>query len=181
MRGLGIGIVLTTLILTIANPKERLTDTEIKKRAMDLGMVEKKDEKEEALSGLLDKNKPTIKPSVAPTEAPEPTALTEQPTLTPTPSPEPTQELMPTPTVQIPVNEERDGENAGELVTFTVKQGMSSSKVAALLVEEGLIEDSEDFNHYIVGEGKASVILTGTYTLPKGVSYEEIVTKITSK
>jgi hypothetical protein len=184
MRGLGIGIVLTTLILTIANPKERLTDTEIKDRAKALGMVEETEEEDKTLSELLDNSKPTLKPSVAPTEAPEPTSLPE-PTLTPIPTPEPTPEPTsePTPTlaVEIPENENRDGENVGELVTFTVEQGMSSGKVADMLVEKGLIKDSKDFNQFIVGEGKASVIRIGTYTLPKGASYEEIVTKITVK
>jgi hypothetical protein len=184
MRGLGIGIVLTTLILTIANPKERLTDTEIKDRAKALGMVEETEEEDKTLSELLDNSKPTLKPSVAPTEAPEPTSLPE-PTLTPIPTPEPTPEPTsePTPTlaVEIPENENRDGENVGELVTFTVEQGMSSGKVADMLVEKGLIKDSKDFNQFIIGEGKASVIRIGTYTLPKGASYEEIVTKITVK
>jgi hypothetical protein len=176
MRGLGIGIILTTLILTIANPKEKLTDTEIKDRAKALGMVEETEKEDKTLSELLDDIKPTLKPSVAPTEAPEPTSLPE-PTITPIPTPEPT----PTPAVEIPENENRDGENVGELVTFTVEQGMSSRKVADMLVEKGLIKDSKDFNQFIVGEGKASVIHIGTYTLPKGASYEEIVTKITAK
>ncbi len=180
MRGLGIGIVLTTLLLTIANPKEKLTDTEIKERAKELGMVDKKEEEDASISELLEKNKPTTKPSTAPTQAPEPTALPE-PTLTPTTTPEPTPEPTPTPAVEIPVNDNRDGENTGELVTFTVDQGMSSGKVAAMLLEKGLIKDSEEFNRFIVEEGKAGVIRIGTYTLPKGASYEEILTKITTK
>ncbi len=176
MRGLGVGIVLTTLILAIVNPKEKLTDTEIKERAKALGMVEETEEEDKALSEILENIKPTINPSAAPTIAPEPTSLPE-PTLTPTPTPQPT----PTPAVEIPENEKRDGENIGELVTFTIKSGMSSGKVADMLVEKGLIKDSKEFNQFIVKEGKASVIRVGTYTLPKGVSYDEIVAKITSE
>ena len=180
MRGLGIGIVLTTLILTIANPKEKLTDAQIKERAKALGMVEEKNEEEKSLSEILENIKPTLKPTLAPTEAPEPTSLPE-PTLAPSPTLEPTPEPTPTPAVELPENEDRDGENVGELITFTIERGMSSSKVADLLVKKGLIKDSTDFNQYIIGEGKASVIRIGTFTLPKGVSYEEIVAKITSK
>lgn len=186
MRGLGIGIILTTLILTIANPKEKLTDAQIKERAKELGMVEEKNEEEKSLSEILENIKPTLKPSLAPTEEPVLTSLPE-PTVAPTPTSEPTPEPnttpkpTPTPAVEIPDNENRDGENDGELITFTVEPGMTSSNVADLLVEKGLIKDSTDFNQYIVGEGKASVIRIGTFTLPKGVSYEEIVARITSK
>ncbi len=182
MRGLGIGIVLTTLILTISNPKEKLTDTEIIKRAKELGMVEKQEVEDKALGELLEKNKVTTEPSAAPTKAPEATPEpTSEPTLTPTPSPEPTQEPTPTPTVEIPDNTDRDGVNTGELITFTIERGMSSNKVAKLLEEEGLIEDSKDFNKYVVKEGKAGIIRVGSYTLPKGTSYDDIIKIITSK
>ena len=64
MRGLGIGIVLTTLILTINNPKEKLTDAEVKARAESLGMVMKEED-----NGALDKVLASIKPATPPPEA----------------------------------------------------------------------------------------------------------------
>jgi hypothetical protein len=176
MRGLGIGIVLTTLILIIANPKDKLTDTEIMERAKALGMVEAKDLEDKALSEVLESIKPSVTPSVAPTVAPTPEpSKAPEPTKAPTPTPKPT------PVVELPKDDNRDGENKGELVNFSVEPGMSSGKVAAMLVEKGLIKDAEDFNQYIVKVGKASVIRVGTYTLPKGATYEEIATKITTK
>jgi hypothetical protein len=186
MRGLGIGIILTTLILTIANPKETLTDAEIRERAKALGMEDVKEKEEQALGEILGNNKLSVTPAVSPTLEPTPELTsTPEPTTTPepTPSPEPTPEptLTPTPTVEIPKDNNRDGENNGELITFKVEPGMSSGKVAVMLVEIGLIKDADDFNQYIVKQGKASVIRVGTYTLPKGASYEDIVTKITSR
>ena len=178
MRGLGIGIILTTLILTIANPKEKLSDTEVIKRAKALGMVDAKELEDKSLSKVLENSKLTLAPSVTPTIAltPEPT-ITPEPTQVPTPKPT----LAPTQAVEIPANEDRDGVNTGELITFSVVPGMSSGKVAAMLVEKGLIKDADDFNQYIVKVGKASVIRVGDYTLPKGASYEDIITKITTK
>lgn len=190
MRGLGIGIVLTTLILTIANPKEKLTDQEIMERAKALGMQDVGEVEDKSLSEVLGSGKPTVMPSVTPaqpsitpiitpTPSPEPTA-TPQPTKEPKASPKPTLALEP----EQPKDNEQaknDGVNQGELITFTVEPGMSSGKVAALLVKEGLIQDADDFNQYIVKEGKASVIRVGTYTLPIGVSYDEIVAKLTEK
>lgn len=182
MRGLGIGIILTTLILIIANPKEKLSDSEIKERAKALGMVEAEDQDDISLSEVLENSKLTITPQVTPTLAPtpEPTKAPE-PTQTPIPTPTITPKPTEAPVVEVPDNESRDGENKGELVTFSVDPGMSSGKVAAMLVEKGLIKDAEDFNQFIVKEGKASVIRVGTYTLPKGASYKDIVTKITTK
>ncbi len=181
MRGLGIGIILTTLILIIANPKDKISDAEIRERAKALGMV---DQKDKSLSEVLENSKLTLAPTVAPTSAPspEPTMApesTQEPTATPEPSPTP--KPTPTPVVEIPEDDSRDGENNGELVTFSVEPGMSSGKVAAMLVEEGLIKDADEFNQFIVKEGKASIIRVGTYTLPKGASYEDIVMKITTK
>lgn len=45
LRGLGIGIILTTLIITISGSRKKLSDSEIITRAMELGMVMKEDPK----------------------------------------------------------------------------------------------------------------------------------------
>ena len=45
LRGLGIGIILTTLIITISGNRNKLSDSEIITRAMELGMVLKEDPK----------------------------------------------------------------------------------------------------------------------------------------
>lgn len=192
MRGLGIGIILTTLILLIANPKDNLSDAKIMERAKELGMMSAKDLENESLSHLLESGKVTMSPSTTPSNLPtqDPTKTPEttkepDPTKTPEPtkepeptkSPEPTK--TPTPAIEAPENDNRDGVNTGELITFSVVPGMSSGKVAALLVEKGLINDADDFNQYIVREGKASVIRIGEYTLPMGASYGDIVAMIT--
>lgn len=71
-------------------------------------------------------------------------------------------------------------DNASDsMITFTIERGMSSEMVSALLKEKGLIENTEDFNSYIIGKGKASFIKIGTYTLPAGASYKKIVDTIT--
>ena len=190
MRGLGIGIVLTTLILTIANPKEKLTDREIIERAKILGMQEAGEVEDKSLSEVLGGGKPTVMPSespaqpsvtpiLTPTKAPKPTA-TPKPTKEPEVTPEPT--LTPEPgQPKDDGTDKNDGVNQGELIAFTIEKGMSSGKVAALLEAKGLIKDADDFNQYIVKEGKASVIRIGTYTLPIGISYDEIITKLTTK
>jgi cell division septation protein DedD len=185
MRGLGIGIILTTLIIAIGNPKKEISDQEIKKRAEALGM-EMKEENNENLEDILASAGPTK--AAEPTEKPQ---VTKAPTVTPVPSPtitpEPTPTAAPTPkptptTIPVPTKEpqKEEGAAAGK-ITFSIEKGMSSNMVSKMLVTKGLISDSEDFNQYIVNVGKASVIRVGTYTVPEGASYEEIVKVITTR
>lgn len=184
MRGIGIGIILTTLILTMSDTKEKLSDKEIMKRATELGMVMAEDGDDE-LERVLKDLKPSVteaidqenvpdtsqegEPSVGPTQKPSPEP-TQEPTQKPTEPPSQTPESEPTPTLS---PEEMNAE--ANNITFTVEKGMSSYQVAKVLINVGLIEDADEFNRYIVHAGKASVIRIGTYTLPQGTTYEEIV------
>ena len=184
MRGLGIGIVLTTLILSISNPKEQLSDAEVIKRAEKLGMIVNDKENEE-LEMVLNKSKEasvTQEPVITITAAPVPTVKT---------APTPVQEAALTPTVtpgtstnELSLTEAPDDKNkkeSTEIISFTVRKGMSSRQVAALLVEVGLAEDADDFNQAIMKAGKASIIRVGSYTIEKGAAYDEIIKLITSK
>jgi cell division protein YceG involved in septum cleavage len=74
-----------------------------------------------------------------------------------------------------------NGQSSASEIIFTVKSGMSSRKVAVLLEEVGLIDDAEGFNSYIENSGRASIIRVGTYKMPKGSTYDEIITEITTK
>jgi hypothetical protein len=68
MRGLGIGILITTIILSIGNRRDKLSDKDIIARAGELGMVMKEDESgdwnednlEEVLEKSLDKDKSEV-------------------------------------------------------------------------------------------------------------------------
>ncbi len=87
LRGLGIGIVMTAIILGIGSKEETLSDEQIKQRAAQLGMVEH--------SGLLSEreDEPVDEKVQEPTEVPE---MTEEPEATKEPEtteePEPTEE-----------------------------------------------------------------------------------------
>lgn len=201
LRGLGIGIILTTLLLTLGSPKEKLSDQEVIDRAEKLGMVMKEEnpDLEQILKEINPSASPagasvtpspesspvpTAEPTLTPTQAPTPeptTAPTPQPTAVPTEEPvQPT--IEPTPSIAGSGTPETDkGQSGTSEITFTVKSGMSSGMVSELLKEVGLVDDADDFNNYIEKSGKASIIRVGTYTMPKGSSYKEIVTKITTK
>jgi Predicted periplasmic solute-binding protein len=160
MRGLGIGICVTTLIMSFG--KEKMTDQEIIKRAQELGM-KTEDQMNDNLQDALGQMKLSVTPkptsSLTPSKELSPTA---KPTKAPTPTPKAT-----------PIAN-------NQKISFTIQKGMSSDMVAKKLKEVGLVKDSEDFNQYIIKKGKASTIRVGNYSLPKGSSYDEIIKKITS-
>lgn len=189
MRGLGIGIILTTLIFSIIKTDEKLSDKQIMQRARALGMVTE-EEKDAGLEQLLNNNKPTgtenpsevpsDEPSLAPTKAP-----VDEPSLGPTKAPEvsltPTPTVEPTPEPTIAPTEMPDQVIQPNEISFMIKKGMASGEVANLLVEVGLIEDAKAFNQYIVYQGKESIIRIGSYTLPHDASYDDIINEITAK
>lgn len=174
LRGLGIGIILITLIFSINGYKEKLSNREIISRAEKLGMVMK--DEQPFISGT-----PAVSPVV--TGSPE---ITESPDTVPSTIPEPTKApdaseavdtvptIAPTPTDKPVV-----GSSKTE-ITFTIKRGMSSGKVALLLYNSGLVDNADKFNEYVVQKDKADVIKVGKFTVLKGASYSDIMKVITN-
>ena len=177
LRGLGIGILVTTIILTIANHVgNKISDAEVIKRAEALGMVMSDDETlfppkqtdEQATTGKPEE--PTTKEPT--TEEP----ATEEPT-----TEEPTTEE---PTTEEPTTEEPATKpSGGDVVTATlvIKSGMYSEKVSQELQRMGIISDWADFNLYLSDNKYDVVIKTGTYTVNSSMTYEELAKLITGK
>lgn len=193
LRGTGVGIILTAIVFSFANPRQELSDEEIIRRAASLGMVMKDDE-----GTSLDKLIDEIKPS-APAEAATPAqsaAGTDSKVTEPAVTVTPDENTQPEDVDDANKNDEEDSlpqpdqnndagedmpseeEAQAEEISFTIERGMSSKTVARLLEEKGLIDDAGNFNDYIVAQGKAAVIRTGSYSLPKGSSYREIMNAI---
>lgn len=209
LRGLGIGILTTTVILSLAGiGRKNMTDEEVVKRAKELGMVEST-----LLSDLPDQTKaeevrPT-EPETPEPETPEPeTSLqpetseqeisaepeagpgpetSEPETLEPEVSPEP-EESASTPETPVapeetPVSPEDGNPDtpAGETVTLVIGRGESSTTVSKNLKKAGIVEDAAAFDRFLCNNGYDKKIITGTYEIPYGASEEEIAKIITRK
>lgn len=209
LRGLGIGILITTVILSLAGiGRKNMTDEEVVKRAKELGMVEST-----LLSDLPDQTKaeevrPT-EPETPEPETPEPeTSLqpetseqeisaepeagpgpetSEPETLEPEVSPEP-EESASTPETPVapeetPVSPEDGNPDtpAGETVTLVIGRGESSTTVSKNLQKAGIVEDAAAFDRFLCNNGYDKKIITGTYEIPYGASEEEIAKIITRK
>ena len=170
LRGLGIGIFVTALIMTIASGgKGAMTDEEIIRRATELGMVT-------SSKTLISQAEETVQPSKEePTKAPEESA-TAEPTAQPTEAP--TEEPTEAPTEE-PTEEPVITAEPGEAVTLTVYSGEHSATVARRMEELGLIDNYLDFDDYLCDNGYSRLVNSGIYKIKPGLSYEELAKIIT--
>ena len=194
MRGIGISMIVTAILMGVATGgKESLSDEEIKKRALQLGMVE---EKNTVLSDL--KNQESSSPTIVydedeqqesenMPESTEPGESEEVPESTePAESEEVRESTEPIETEEIPEStvanestEDADGTEPAETVTITVVKGDSSVSVSRDLEEAGLVESAKDFDRYLCNNGYDKRISVGTYEIPIGTSEEKIAKIIT--
>lgn len=200
LLGLGVGIILTTFILTISNRPIQLSDQEIINRAMKLGMVmekkqdnnidsflesiksssntisDKREEKEEKKGEKSEYDKEledkvnNITPTVGPIVNTEPT-----------PSPEIEEDITDNKDIisedvadKVDMEETQDQ----KYVTFKITRGMTATDVAELLYELKLIDDPVKFNQYIKKNNNTGNIIVNKYTIKKGSSYKEIMNTI---
>lgn len=171
LRGLGIGMIVTALLMGVAtNDLRAMTDEEIIQRATELGMVSGSKTlvvKETPTPTIEPTPLSTVEPTAEPKEEPSPS-----PTVTPTPSPTPT--VAPTPEIKEEVKD-------AETVVLVIKGGESSVSVSKSLFELGLVESSSQYDSYLCKNGYDKVISVGTYEIPEDASYEEIAKIITRR
>lgn len=169
LRGLGAGILITALILSIGYRKQDSGETVVQ-RAKELGMVfpEKTPQATASGSAVAVTATPADTPEASPKQSESPTAdTTKKPDAKPTATS--TKKDKPTPTA---------GSSAGKR-KFTVRDGLLSSSVAREMKEAGIIKDADAFDKYIEKSGMARKIRTGTYKIPVGASYSQIAKIIT--
>lgn len=208
MRGLGIGLLVSVLILVLSgNTGKRMTDEEIKKRATQLGMVEGT---KEVLSDIGKTTEPTEKPiekqepakgvvqEKEVEEEPVEEAVKEE-----KPEEEPVEEITPekpAENVSEPTEEEQKQDeiealkkaaeevaekaqdiNPNAIVTLLVQSGDSSVAVAKRAEAAGLVESATDFDRFLCQNGYDKSICVGNYEVPIGATQEEIAKIITRR
>ena len=173
LRGLGVGIVVTAVILTIANHLgNKMSDEDIIKRAAKLGMVMKEDES-------------LFPPTEPETTTPEPTSSSpaEQDTTAVKPAepetttPEPT---TPEPTTPVPAEPQTSGVVI-HTATITVTSGMYSEAVSQRLEEAGIVKNWREFNEYLTSNGYAERLQTGTHSFNSEMDFNEIAEILVSR
>lgn len=169
LRGLGIGILVTALIMGFTAKDNRpLTDAEIKAAAAELGMVESDSLR---LADLPQDQ--TAEPAKEPEPTPE---ATTEPAIEAETTPEP--EATPESDVE-PTKEPETTPESGTDISVTVSAGSGSRTVCNRLEEAGVITDAAEFDKYLCDQGYSKRICVGTFEIPADASWEEIAKIIT--
>ena len=197
LRGLGIGMAVTALILGISfsgrqgQEAQTLTDEQIRERASELGMM---DSSKLTLAALQNsaQPQPTMEPEV--TEEPKLTAdpeTTTEPEATAEPetTAEPKATAEPETTAELEMTTEPEATEEPELITapeqsqttITIKKGSDSGSVSRMFYEAGLVENAKAFDNYLCNNGYSRSINPGIYEIAPGTSEEEIAKIITGK
>lgn len=172
LRGLGIGIVVTAIIMTVVlGNKQPMTDDEVIARAKQLGMIENS-----VLTELAEKNetKNETKEEPAVEKIDE---TKEEPTVESTD--ETTNEMVDESIKPEEDVKDNDVTNAEKNVSVTVVGGDSSWSVAKRMEEAGLVESAKDFDTYLCKQGYDKRISVGTYEIPVNATHEEMAKIIT--
>lgn len=76
--------------------------------------------------------------------------------------------------------DEKEEESAPKTVTINIPSGMASSQISALLQEEKIIDNAEDFNAYLQDNDYSLRVQIGTHKLTQGMSFYEIAEALTN-
>ena len=181
LRGLGIGIVVTAIIMGIATSGKRgMTDEEIIARAKELGMVEntvlsEKTEEEaetEADVDIANAEDATEKSAIEETKKPETSTEQKQNTTEETKKPETSTERQTT-------ADKKEDITSAVVKTITVNSGDGSYTVAKKLAEAGVVTSAENFDTYLCQNGYDKKLRTGNFSIPADASDEQIARIVT--
>lgn len=197
MRGIGVGMFVTALILIIAriNTKAEISDAEIISRAHELGMIESDSLSLSAATENADASDQdqgsgsNLYPVLVPTgDQAEPDTQTDPGTQT-APDSQADSDVQTQPDVQpddtsaAQPDDQTDADTQPAQVDYVILQverGNSSNVVAEKLQRLGVIDNAKDFDNYLVNNGYANRISVGTFQIPIDSSYEWIAKKITN-
>ena len=198
LRGLGIGIVVTAIIMGIATSGKRgMTDEEIIARAKELGMVEntvlsEKTEEEaetEAAVDIANAEDATEKSAIEETKKPETSTEQKQNTTEETEKPETSEEQKEntteetkkpeTSTEQQTTADKKEDITSAVVKTITVNSGDGSYTVAKKLAEAGVVTSAENFDTYLCQNGYDKKLRTGNFSIPADASDEQIARIVT--
>lgn len=200
LRGLGIGMIVTALILGISfsnrqdQTSQIMTDDQIRERAAELGMVDSSEltlaalqnSEKQPTEGTPEETTQTQEQNNIETEpettVPAETQATVEPETTQEPEataePEPEKTAGPETTAEPEVTEAPQRTQTASII---IQRGDDSGSASRRLYEAGLVENAKAFDNYLCNNGYSRSINPGTYEIAPGTSEEEIAKIITGK
>ena len=191
LRGMGIGIVVTTVILMIVfalHKNETLTDDQIRERAAALGMVmpDAASNNEKLSDPVTDDGNDTASDQETAAEGAASDQKDVSAAQTPAAKPQNSGKEASGTTEKSDQTDKTDtsGKNNVETieqVEVSIVGGEYSDDVCKKLKRAGIIDDADDFNKYLSDGGYDSLLQPGTYIIPKDADYDTIIKMITTK
>lgn len=185
LRGLGIGIVVTALVLCITYRNDR-HGNDIIRQAKELGMVFPKNETED----VSDSDQETTQDEPE-DEKPEDEKPEDQ-------KPETKEDAVSGAAVKEEAGKDSEADKKakdrldkssgditgaskyhGNAKSFVVRSGLLSSSVAREMEAAGIIDDADSFDEFIEKNGYGKLVRSGKYEIPNGADYETIAKIIT--
>ncbi len=171
LRGLAVGILLTTIVLTIANAGKRpLTDAQIIQRALELGMVEGDSRRLSALRSSAEESGGAEPGDSSAGESSVEESESEQESI----QSESNSAEQDSGTVEGTVEASTQTDPDLKAITIRITGGDSSYSVSRRLAEAGLVEDAASFDSFLCDNGYSKSIHTGVYEILPGTSEEDI-------
>ncbi|MDY3774283.1 MAG: hypothetical protein SO023_04100 [Eubacterium sp.] len=165
LRGLGVGILVTAILLCTSYRKEK-DSGDLINQAKKIGMVFPKEETSPVDQVVMQNSTP--EPAVS-TES----AVTVQ-------EEETEQEKQAKQKIE---NSKDKIESASayhnKKQSFVVREGLLSSSVAREMEEQGIIKDADEFDDYMEKNGYAKKVRSGKYDIPEDADYKTIAKIIT--
>ncbi len=185
LRGIGIGITLATLILTISFyfgkgtlTKEHLSDEEIIERATSLGMI--MPEEEVSISDEV-VAKSALEDEVADTTLESEETDVNENVEENTKESESSDEYTLEQALSDASDDTKSADTTVTYVPFRIKGGESSETICKNLKKAGLVDSERDFNKYLNKLDLDNAISTGNFYIPTGSSYDDIVALLANK
>ena len=171
LRGLGVGIIISSLLFLIASLfyKPSLSEAELKKAASEQGYTLTK-KKASTVKESIDKKKETDKTNDTVKDNTDSGSSGDSNTSTSSGLVSDGNET----TTTAPAS-------GGDKVKISITSGEDSGTVAKNLQDFGVVSDSSDFDSYLVKEGYSNHIIPGVYEIPSNAGYSEIANIISHK
>lgn len=162
LRGMGIGIIVTTIILAVSfsHREVEISDEEVMARAAVLGMVMQKEDAETDVNTDtdVDAGGDVSTESDMNTEADMDTESALQDDVAETDEPEADTQIS----------------EVNDTYRLVIQKGDVCRVVCESLAENGVIDDAEALREYLFKLGYANSISTGAYDIPYGLTMEEV-------
>ena len=196
LKGIGVGMIVASLVLIIAG-KYRMTDDQVIKRAEELGYtkgitvtVSDMQPKPEIVADdasnqdentiVEEKNNSDKKPETTEDNNIKEDTVVED--VTADDSAETTETVESSETTEVVDSTEstestevvEDVISNGETVKVEVKSGMSSESVSLAVKNAGLVESDTEFNKYLCENGYDKRLRVGSFDIPSGSDFETI-------